>query len=1027
MPCRVRSVCSKPARGSEARAWSWFRRWPHGVTHLFTDVSPFFLNNARERFRDVPWVSYALFDINRDYRDQRLLPNSFDAIVCANVLHYARDAAAVLGRLRELLRPGGWLIFIDMVRDNYQVLTSMEFLFDATAGDFEDVRAGRDETFISLQQWRQLLADAGAEIGLCVPAPGDVLAEIGFHVFAARFKQERTPLHSLELGHLLTKRLPEYMIPLHLQIVDAMPVTDNGKVDRATLRTWIPADVASPLTTGDDDPASDLERRLADVWQSVLRVEHVGRHQDFFQLGGDSLLASQLVGRMREEVREAGTVFFDALLRTVLDGPTVAKLAAQLEHGAAGGGAQMPADVRFSPLVHLKTSTEGPLRVLLHDASGTLASYAALLDDLAASGSLAGLVVNDATYVGTQTAVLVRRFAAVYARALETTSGPPLHLIGCDVGGIMAVEVARYLLEAGRTNVSLTVINSLPVPYIVDDELFTEYLFARGAGVDPVRLGYPAEGPLVRAIDGILDEHADRIPLGALEAVSGDAELDGVGWCFRRLGARRSEDRLAAVARLVNQTSSSPAPPGQIRALYDVFRHSLRAFALHDIGPYAGNMTLVRSNGGAPLWLAATHDVAEFLAARLPRRAARGRCSRRRIRRSAPADVGARAASDRRRRRSRVSMTPPLVGVLGATGAVGREVTRLLTASGRTRIRLGGRRREPLETVAADAGRTEVMTVDLDDRRALAGFCDGCRIVLNCAGPSFRILDLVARAAFAAGSDYVDPGGDHPLYERLTHDPPPSGRTAIVTAGMMPGLSGLLPRWLARQGFDTTRRLTAYVGGRGRLTWGTAADYVLSAGAAADGALAAWRHGASAPRALEPLVDVEVPFFPGRVTARPFLSEETETLARELGLADVAWYNVFQGAHMLAVLRRLTPGRTSQDLAMPVEELCRAAELDLFGETTYQLLVFVLEGEAVGTTVRRTLLVRAVDAQALTGTVTTLAAMAILDGEVEPGVCFAARGLPLSVVERLRDAPAVTGFDVFNDAGTSPGTDDGML
>ncbi len=583
------------------------------ATYLFTDVSPFFLNNARERYRDQAWVSYALFDINRDYRSQGLMPNSLDVIVCANVLHYARNAATVLGRFRELLRPGGWLVFIEMVRDNYQMLTSMEFLFDATVNDFEDVRKNRDETFITRDQWTNLVHEAGGEIGMCLPPPDHVLAEIGFFVFAVRFKHDRAPVHPLQIEQHLSQCLPEYMIPQHLQLVDALPTTDNGKIDRAMLRSWIPVAGAEPKVLEGEQPTSDLERRLAAVWSHVLRVEHVGRSQDFFELGGDSLLAAQLVGRMREEIPEAAPIFFDTLLRLVLDGPTIGKLAAHLDRPAGTQEQHQPAAAAHrSPLVHLPGLTEGPLRVLVHDASGTLASYAALVDDLARSGRVAGLVVNDANYLGTQAAATVRRAASVYTRALRDTPLEAVHLIGYNVGGILALEIARHLLEGGTSVPSLTVINSLPVPYLVDDELFSEYLFVYEAGVDPMKLGYPAESALAHAIDVILPDSSDRIPEGGLSSVRGDPDLDGVAWCFRRLAARSVEDRMTAIGRAVARSGGAEAPAGQVQALYDIFRHSLRAFALHPVAPYAGDVVLVRSTESTPLTRGRDQQVAAF-------------------------------------------------------------------------------------------------------------------------------------------------------------------------------------------------------------------------------------------------------------------------------------------------------------------------------------------------------------------------------------------------------------------------------
>lgn len=116
----------------------------YGVDYLFTDASAFFLNEARERFADHAWVRYQRFDVDEDPRAQHLLPNTFDVVVCANTLHAAADADAAVGRLRELLVPGGQLVFVENTRDeNLPLLVSMEFLEVMRPGVDRRARAHR--------------------------------------------------------------------------------------------------------------------------------------------------------------------------------------------------------------------------------------------------------------------------------------------------------------------------------------------------------------------------------------------------------------------------------------------------------------------------------------------------------------------------------------------------------------------------------------------------------------------------------------------------------------------------------------------------------------------------------------------------------------------------------------------------------------------------------------------------------------------------------------------------------------------
>ncbi|WP_449065129.1 saccharopine dehydrogenase NADP-binding domain-containing protein, partial [Planomonospora algeriensis] len=96
-----------------------------------------------------------------------------------------------------------------------------------------------------------------------------------------------------------------------------------------------------------------------------------------------------------------------------------------------------------------------------------------------------------------------------------------------------------------------------------------------------------------------------------------------------------------------------------------------------------------------------------------------------------------------------------MIGIVGGYGAVGGAAARLLADRG---VRVGGRDLEAARRFVDEelGGRGEARRVDAYDEAALAAFCRGCRVVVNCAGPSYLLLDRVARAAFRAGADYVD-------------------------------------------------------------------------------------------------------------------------------------------------------------------------------------------------------------------------------------------------------------------------------
>ncbi|MFE7659499.1 saccharopine dehydrogenase NADP-binding domain-containing protein [Streptomyces celluloflavus] len=360
---------------------------------------------------------------------------------------------------------------------------------------------------------------------------------------------------------------------------------------------------------------------------------------------------------------------------------------------------------------------------------------------------------------------------------------------------------------------------------------------------------------------------------------------------------------------------------------------------------------------------------------------------------------------------------------MGGSGTVGRAAVRALRGLGpdAVRLRLGGRRPRALREMAEAAGPVaEAVPVDCGDPAGLAAFCAGCRVVLNCAGPSYLLLDRVARAALTAGADYVDVAGDDPVHERLaTSGLMGTARTAVLSAGILPGLSGLLPRWLARTAVTPPRRLSVWAGGLEPCGTTVATDLVLSLdrggsqGAPYAAAGASWREGRPTAGGLRGARGVELPFFPGPVTIHPALSGEAVRLATGLGLSEVDWFSVFAGDHLYAALTRLRahPPTTPARLAAAAAEVVRAADLDLVGRAPYYRMLLALDGVAAS----RTAVLAAVGSHRITGAMGALAVAAVLSGEVPTGLHYAADALdPVRTVDALREVCAPLVLEVFD-------------
>jgi len=132
-------------------------------------------------------------------------------------------------------------------------------------------------------------------------------------------------LTSADLRRYLKDRLAEYMVPAAMVFLDAMPLTPNGKVDRAELGRRTPE--LAGLVSEDEyvAPETDVEEILAGIWQQLLGVEQVGVYDNFFELGGHSLLVPQIFARIYE------TFELQLPLRVLFEAPTIAELALVVE------------------------------------------------------------------------------------------------------------------------------------------------------------------------------------------------------------------------------------------------------------------------------------------------------------------------------------------------------------------------------------------------------------------------------------------------------------------------------------------------------------------------------------------------------------------------------------------------------------------------------------------------------------------------------------------------------------------------
>jgi amino acid adenylation domain-containing protein/thioester reductase-like protein len=180
-----------------------------------------------------------------------------------------------------------------------------------------------------------------------------------------------------ELRKYLRERLPEYMIPSTFGVLDSLPLTHNGKLDRKALAALRQS--RRTLESLYVAPRNATERRLTNLWAGVLGVEQVGIQDNFFELGGHSLLAARLIFQIREAFR------VDLPLQVLFETPTVAGMARVIAAPRTQGEttllstldleAEAVLDERITPPPGYARTSAEPKAVLLTGATGFLGAY----------------------------------------------------------------------------------------------------------------------------------------------------------------------------------------------------------------------------------------------------------------------------------------------------------------------------------------------------------------------------------------------------------------------------------------------------------------------------------------------------------------------------------------------------------------------------------------------------------------------------------------------------------------------------
>ncbi|WP_282783300.1 non-ribosomal peptide synthetase [Nocardia sp. CC201C] len=321
---------------------------------------------------------------------------------------------------------------------------------------------------------------------------------------------------------VLAASLPSYMVPAAFVLLDELPRTVNGKLDREALPdpTFTPREYRGPRT--------DVENQICAAFAAVLPAARIGLDDNFFELGGNSLLAVRLAAELSDALAERIPV------SVLFTAPTPGELAARLVHPHPDA---LDPDSAFSVLLPLRPSGTGAPLFCIHPAGGIAWSFAGLTAHLDADRPIYGLQ-SPTLSTAAPLPDSIDAWAAEYAREIRAVQPEgPYHLLGWSLGGVLAHAVAVLLQDQGQSVATLAMLDSSLA--VAADE--------------------PTTIPVAQVLGGLLAEPGDLDD--AAPAVVAE-RLAALGEPFSSLGVDR-------IARIID---------GGVRSLTLIAEHRPRRF-----------------------------------------------------------------------------------------------------------------------------------------------------------------------------------------------------------------------------------------------------------------------------------------------------------------------------------------------------------------------------------------------------------------------------------------------------------------
>jgi yersiniabactin nonribosomal peptide synthetase len=260
------------------------------VEYIYSDSSQYFTGIAKKELAEYENVSYQLLDIDSNITQQGTDIHEYDIIISVGAMHRVHDLDKAIENVSKLLAPNGVFIMSDITAETSLQNVSAALL-EKGFSDITDERKLSGKLLPDTELWRKMIGKSGLSRSFAVkeyPAFALIISQ----------QQEKVAVYDeSRLKEYLSGKLPEYMIPKKYCFMEQLPMLSNGKLNRKVLKQL----VNENNTRIKNEILSDTEKALIDIWKDIFGFDNISAEDNYFNLGGDSLIATKLISQIQKK------------------------------------------------------------------------------------------------------------------------------------------------------------------------------------------------------------------------------------------------------------------------------------------------------------------------------------------------------------------------------------------------------------------------------------------------------------------------------------------------------------------------------------------------------------------------------------------------------------------------------------------------------------------------------------------------------------------------------------------------------